>query len=206
MSEFLTPAFGILDVPKETLPHPDEISYYILEKERKLYLDFDVGDDVMSYHRMILRWNIEDRGIPRNQRKPIWIYIQSPGGDLYCMWSLVDAMLLSETPVYTVNIGYCASAASLIYLAGEKRYMTPRAKLLIHEGSAALSGDATKLLDASDSYKKELKAMKDFILDRTNIPKTQLMKKRSNDWELDADYCLEHGVCHQIVTNIDEII
>lgn len=206
MSEFLTPAIGILDIPKETLPHPDEISYYILEKERKLYLDFEISDDIMDYHRMIMRWNMEDKGAPREQRKPIWVYIQSPGGDLYAMWSLVDVILLSETPVYTVNIGYCASAASLVYLAGEKRFMTPRAKLLIHEGSAAMSGDATKLLDASDSYKKELKAMKDFILERTRIPKTQLMKKRSNDWELDATYCLENGVCHTIISSLSEII
>ena len=177
-----------------------------MEKQRKLYLDFEICDDVLSYHRMILRWNMEDKGVPKELRDPIWIYIQSPGGDLYAMWSLVDAILLSETPVYTVNIGYCASAASLIYLAGEKRFMTPRAKLLIHEGSAALSGDATKLLDASDSYKKELKAMKDFILERTNIPKTQLMKKRANDWELDAAYCLENGVCHTVISSLSEIL
>ena len=155
---------------------------------------------------MIMRWNMEDKNLPKEQRKPIWLYIQSLGGDLYYMWTLVDTIMLSETPVFTVNLGCCASAASLIFLAGHKRYMTPRAKVLIHEGSASLSGDATKLLDASDSYKKELKAMKDFILERTSISRSQLMKKRANDWELDAAFCLEHKVCDRIVSDISEIL
>ena len=177
-----------------------------MEKERKLYLDYDICDDVFSIHRMILRWNIEDKGIPVEARKPIWIYVQSPGGELSAMWMLIDAILLSKTPVYTVNVGMAASAASLIFIAGHKRFMTPNAKVLIHEGAAAFSGDAGKLMDATDSYKKELKAMKDFILEKTAIPKSQLMKKRSNDWELDAKFCLENKVCDVIAESLDDIL
>lgn len=122
------------------------------------------------------------------------------------MWMLVDAIKLSATPVYTVNLGMAASAASLIFIAGHKRFMMPTAKVLIHEGSASFAGDAGKLMDATDSYKKELKAMKEFILSNTAIPKTQLMKKRSNDWELDAAYCLENKVCDQIIQSLDDVI
>ena len=45
-----------------------------------------------------------------------------------------------------------------------------------------------------------------FRLARTAIPKTQLMKKRSNDWELDARFCLDNKVCDVIVENLGEII
>ena len=206
MSEMFLPTVAEQKLPNEALPCPDDISYYVLEKERKLYLDFEICEDIMSIHRMIMRWNMEDRGIQKEKRKPIWLYIQSLGGDLYYMWTLIDAILLSSTPVYTVNLGCSASAASLIFIAGHKRFMTSNAKVLIHEGSAQLSGDATKLLDASDSYKKELKAMKEFILARTKIPRTQLMKKRANDWELDSAYCLENGVCDTIISSLDEIL
>lgn len=206
MSEFLTPAIGILDIPKETLPHPDEISYYVLEKERKLYLDFEISEDVASIQRMILRWNMEDKYKRKEERRPIWLYIHSPGGDSSYMWMLVDTIKLSLTPVYTVNLGMAASAASLIFIAGHKRFMMPNSKVLIHEGSASFAGDAGKLMDATDSYKKELKAMKEFILSNTSIPRTQLMKKRSNDWELDAAYCLENKVCDRIIESLDEVL
>lgn len=204
MSEFLQPIFAQL--PKDVLPNPDEVSYYMLEKERKFYLDFDIEESTMELHRMILRWNIEDKGIPVESRKPIWIYIFSSGGYLSYMWSLVDLITMSQTPVYTVNLGQCASAASLIYMAGHKRFMFPNAKVLIHEGSATLGGDANKVQDAAESYKKELKAMKEYILNRTSIPRTQLMKKRNNDWELDAAYCLENHVCDVVVSNLDEVL
>ena len=91
-------------------------------------------------------------------------------------------------------------------MAGKKRFMMPRAKVIIHEGSAQMAGDSTKVLDASDSYRKELKRMKDYILERTEIPKSTLMKKRNNDWELDADYCLENHVCDQVVHSLEEIL
>ena len=205
MSELFS--FPFLDeVPENKLPMPSEINYYALLKERKIYLDFDVCDDVSVIHQMILRWNMEDKGKPAEERQPIWIYVQSLGGELYSMWMLVDAILLSTTPVYTVNLGMAASAASLIFIAGHKRFMTPNAKVLIHEGSAAFSREANKVMDATDSYKKDLKAMKDFILAHTAIPKTQLMKKRNSDWELDANYCLENKVCDKIIETLDEVL
>lgn len=206
MSELFSMPPIVAAMQKEVLPNPDEVSYYVLEKERKYYLDFDIEEDTMSLHRMILRWNMEDAGIPPEQRKPIWIYIFSSGGYLSYMWALVDLIALSKTPVYTVNLGQAASAASLIYLAGHKRFMLPHAKVLIHEGSASVSGDALKVQDAAESYKKELKAMKEYILERTDIPRTQLMKKRNNDWELDAAYCLENHVCDAVINNLDEVL
>ena len=188
------------------LPNPDDISYYILEKERKLYLDFDVDEDLLAIQRMILRWNIEDKGKPAEERKPIWLYIMSYGGQLDYMFMLIDTIEMSSTPVYTVDIGQCASAAALIFMAGKKRFMCKSATVLIHEGSATMGGDAIKVQDQADNYKKALKQMKDFILAHTHIPKAQLMKRRANDWELDAAYCLENGVCDAVISNIEEII
>ncbi len=191
----------------EVLPDPDTVSYYVLEKQRKIYLESEVDSSVVSLQKMIMRWNMEDirDGKTKETAKPIWIYIMSYGGDLDYMWVLIDAIKMSVAPVYTVNIGVAASAASLIFVCGDKRYMTAHATVVIHEGSAQLAGDAIKVQDAADTYKKQLKQMKDFILAHTGIPKSQLMKKRSNDWTLTADYCLKNGVCDKIITDMSEI-
>jgi len=203
MSELLQ---GVLEtLPDQVLPAPDSISYYVLEKERIIYLDFDVSSEVLTIHRMIVRWNLEDKGKPAEERKPIKIYVMSYGGDVDSMWMLIDAIKASTTPVHTINCGVAASAAASIFISGHVRYMMPNAKVVIHEGSAQFAGDAVKVMDASDSYKKELKRMKDFILENTEINKTLLYKKRNNDWELDATFCLENKVCDYVVSALEEV-
>lgn len=193
-------------MPTTVMPNPDEISHYKLEKERKYYLDDIVDGSLMGLHRMILRWNMEDVGKKPEERKPIWIFIMSPGGEGDIMWALLDMIGASKTPIYTVNVGTAASAASLIFIAGHKRFMMPNARVIIHEGSAQFGGDAVKVMDASESYKKELKRMKNYILERTSIQPAQLNRKRNNDWELDAQFCIENGVCDKIVESIEEVI
>lgn len=193
-------------MPTTVMPNPDEISHYKLEKERKYYLDDIVDGSLMGLHRMILRWNIEDVGKKTEERKPIWIFIMSPGGEGDVMWALLDMIGASKTPIYTVNVGTAASAASLIFIAGHKRFMMPNARVIIHEGSAQFGGDAVKVMDASESYKKELKRMKNYILKHTSIQSAQLNRKRNNDWELDAQFCIENGVCDKIVESIEEVI
>lgn len=193
------------DMNIDVLPDPDSISYYKLEKERKYYLDCEVDGALMALHRMILRWNIEDKGKKPEERKPIWVYIMSPGGEVDVMWALVDAICLSATPIHTVNVGVASSAASLIFIAGHKRYMMPNAKVVIHEGSAQIGGDAIKVMDFSESYKKELKKMKQFIAGHTGILPKQLNAKRANDWELDASFCMENKVCDRIIESIEEV-
>ena len=196
----------IIQMRDPGLPNPDLVSYYSLERDRKIYLDDEIGENTMGLHRMILRWNLEDAGIPAPERKPIHIYIFSPGGDVDYMWSLVDLIQMSETPVITINIGIAASAAGIIFLAGHRRLMLKRSRLLIHEGSARMAGDAVKVMDASENYKNQIKQMKEFILSRTKITAAALGKQRGHDWVLDSKYCLEHGACDAVVQNLSEIL
>lgn len=197
---------AVADAQSLCLPDPDQITYYILEKERIIYLDCDIEYDVMSIQRMIVRWNLEDRGKEKNERKPIRMYVHSSGGMVFYMWPLIDTMEASVTPIYTINLFMAGSAAALIYLAGHKRFMMKNSKMIIHEGQNEISGDAVKVLDATESYKKQLKKMKEFIAGHTNISKSLIMKKRNNDWELDAVYCIENGACEQIVESLDDIL
>lgn len=196
----------VADAPNLCLPDPDQISYYVLEKERIIYLDSAVEYFVMTVQRMIVRWNVEDKGKPKEERQPIKLYLLSTGGFLMFMWPLIDTMEASITPIYTVNLFMAGSAAALIYLAGQKRFMMKNAKMIIHEGQSEISGDAVKVIDATESYKKELKRMKDFIASHTSISEALIKKKRNNDWELDAEYCLHNGACDKIIETLDDVL
>lgn len=195
-----------VEIPSCTLPEPDMVSYWKLVQDRKFYLDYCIDSNVMGLQRAIFLINVKDKDVPVAERKPIYIYIMSTGGSLEYMYTLIDAIQLSKTPVYTVNVGIAASAAGLIFMSGHKRFMMPMSKILIHEGSAELEGDAGKVMDAVDSYKKDLKHMKEFILSRTEIPKNLLNKKRPNDWTLDANECLNFKVCDRIIESLDEVM
>lgn len=195
-----------LELPDNTLPDPTMLNYYAFAKERKLFLEEDVGFPIMEMIKMIMRWNQEDKDIPVDQRKPITIYIMSDGGYMSYMWAMLDAMLTSKTPIITVNLGIAASAASLIFLAGSKRYMMPTATVIIHQGSAEVGGDAGKVMDYVKNYDKEVAKMEKYILARTQIPKRVMSNKRKDDWYIDAAACMEYGVCHKVVETLDEIM
>lgn len=188
-----------------SFPQPQQVIFYQNLSRRHIWLQSEVDETMLYYVKMITHWNIEDEGKPVQEREPIKIFLHNYGGDVDCAWAMIDAIESSITPVHTINVGVSASAAALIFLAGEKRFMTKRARLVIHEGSAQISGDAVKVVDASDSYKKVLKNMKDYILERTQIPSTTLNKKKNNDWELDATYCLDKKVCTDIINKINEV-
>ena len=195
-----------LQLPDTSLPDPTMLNYYTFANERKLFLEEDVGFPIMEMIKMIMRWNQMDKDVPVEQRKPIIIYIMSDGGYMCYMWAMLDAMLTSKTPIITVNLGVAASAASLIFLAGSKRYMMPTANVIIHEGSTELAGDANKVMDAIKNYDIELAKMKAFILSRTSITPRVMKNKSKDDWYIDAKTCLEYGVCHKIVESLDEIM
>lgn len=187
-------------------PDPDFLAYHQLLKERVIYIETPVDECMLRIHKQILMWNAEDAGIPAEDRKPIRLVIMSYGGLGDYMWMVIDAIKSSVTPVYTYNIGVAHSSAALIFMAGKKRFMTPNATMIIHEGSAGFEGDAGKVLDASESYKKTLKKMKDYIVEQTEIPKATLSRKKANDWELTAEDCLKFKVCDKVIDSIDELM
>jgi len=196
----------IIDTSGQALPDPTLWNHWYDASRRRIWIPEVVNATIIEYVKMITHWNEEDKGIPIEERKPIWVYVFCYGGELEYMWALIDAIEMSDTPVYTVNVGLAGSAGSLIFMAGKKRFMTKNAKVVVHEGSAQLQGDAIKVLDAATSYKEDLTQMKSFILAHTRIDPRQLNKKRANDWTLDAKYCLENGVCDAIVDKYSEII
>lgn len=188
------------------IPDPNILMFYKNLSDRRIWIDFTVDDRVMEYGRWIIHWNREDIGKDPAERKPIWVYLFNYGGSADLMWMLLDIIAASETPVYTVNMGKCCSAASLVFMTGHKRFMLPYASVLIHEGSSEITGDAVKVLDQAESYKTMVKKMKTYILEHTNIPAAMLNKKKNNDWELDSETCLKYGVCDVVAEKLSDIL
>lgn len=58
---------------------------------------------LIEIERKILQYNRIDKDTPVEQRKPIKLFIYSYGGELDAMFSFIDVVALSKTPVWTIN-------------------------------------------------------------------------------------------------------
>lgn len=189
------------------LPDPALLMYYRDLDERVIWLTDVVDVNTLELVQHIMHWNMEDTGLPVEERIPIKIFISSPGGFLYECMAVVDTVLMSETPVYTVCVGLAASAASLIFLSGKKRFVLPHSRLMFHQGSAQVGGNAADVLSNTDDYRKQLESMKELILNRCRmLDKRKLNSKWKTDWYVDAEEAINIGAADAIIQKIEELM
>ena len=177
------------DLENLQLPNPSLKQFYEDYDNRIVWMDDEITDvNTIEISKMIIKWNKEDKDIPVEERKPIKILIFSPGGNLYATLGLIDVMLLSKTPVYTYNMGIAMSGGLLLLLAGSKRYALPRSSVLIHSGSSEQGGTYEQIEAQTEAYKKLMKIMKDYILERSEIDSRTHKKLSSKEWYLYIDF------------------
>lgn len=196
------------DMVDNRLPTPQEVNTWLARKRRTFYITGEIGADcdVIETAKEIIRINAEDdEKYGENNRPPILIYIDSEGGVLDDSFYLSDLIQASVTPVYTIATGICMSAATLILLAGKKRFVFPHSQILIHTGSAVLSGTSQQIDEASKNYKRQVDLMKDYILARTKIDIKLFNKNKSKDWYLTKDELISLGIVDELVTNLAQI-
>lgn len=178
---------------------------------RRLYINEQIDETVISsIVYQILRFNRQDKGKPIEDRVPIKLYINSVGGSVPDGYGLIDAIITSKTPVYTINQAMCASMGFLIFIAGAKRYTMPHSEFLMHDGSNVAYGSTAKMKDRMDFELGELEEMtKEYIISRTKITNELYNEKYRMEWYFLPKVAKEHGVADYIVgedCDIDEII
>lgn len=189
------------------LPEPGLLTYYKNLERRIIWLDSELDLMWLEYARMILMWNSEDKDVPVENRTPIKLYFFSYGGDLDINNSFIDLLKLSKTPVIGINFGVAYSGGAFTYLACHKRYIMPKASLLLHSGSAeGISGTAEQIEAFTSQYKRQINGLKKYLIEDCNLPKKMVDTKMRGEWYLDAAQAVELGIVHKIVDNLDEIL
>lgn len=161
----------------------------------------DIDDDVATAFTQIIRFfNQQDAGIPVEERTPIKIYINSYGGSLTGALTIADAIVMSKTPVYTINIGCAYSGGMLVFIVGDKRYACPSASFLFHEGSTESNHmDAGKFRNFADYYEKLIGKMKDYFLKYTKMTEEFYKEKYRDDLWLFVEDAIELGVMDEVL-------
>lgn len=188
-----------------------DLNYMEDREGRRLFLNQDIDETVIDqFVYEILRYNREDKGKPVEERTPIKLYISSMGGSVTDGFGLIDAIITSKTPIYTINQAMCASMGFLIFIAGHKRYTMPHAEFLMHDGSNMAYGSTAKMKDRMDFELGEIEDMtKEYILNHTKITDKVYKEKYRMEWYFLPKTAKEFGVVDSIIgvdCDIDEII
>lgn len=206
-----------IDLFNKTAPSTLSLDYCDLAEiedivNRKIYLNDEIDENIVTsavYH--ILRYNCLDKDMPVEERKPILLYINSPGGDVISGMSLVSVIESSITPVYTINLALSASMAFLIYICGKKRYSIQYGTFLLHEGYIGSGYESTSKAKDRLSYETTELAEyeKKLVLDHTKISKKMYTDRYRTEWYMTSAQAYKYGVVDYILgenCDINDII
>lgn len=174
-----------------------------LDSDDSFYSDASVASFIVE---QILDCNRIDEGVAPEEREPIRLYINSPGGDVTEGFALISAIEISKTPVYTINMGQWSSMAFLIGIAGHKRLSLPKASFLMHDGSIFLYGTANKVKDRVEFENRfEDEVVKPFVLKHSKMSEQEYDKLDRKEFYMMADDALEFGFIDEIITDFSAI-
>ena len=180
--------------------HRGERSYDIysrLLKDRIVFLGTPVDDDVANVViAQLLFLESEDPD------KDINLYINSPGGSVTAGLAIYDTMQYVRPQVSTICMGQAASMGALLLCAGAKgkRFALPHSRIMIHQVSGGVSGQATDV----EIHAKEILRLKaklnEIIAKHTGQPIERVEKDTERDYFMGPGEAKEYGLIDEVVT------
>ncbi|MDP2692234.1 MAG: ATP-dependent Clp protease proteolytic subunit [bacterium] len=145
----------------------------------------------------------------RNKKKPVHLMINSPGGSVYDMFALYDAIQTSDAPIHTYAWGSTMSAAAIILLSGTSgcRHASENSRIMLHEISDWIEQDSVERFSESKTRLEESKKLMEMILKivrkHTKIKKSdeQLLKEFEKDVYISAVLAKELGIVDHVIRN-----
>lgn len=174
--------------------------------KRLLFLSDDIDNTTigkMCFNLLyIIQTDDEEESTKKDyKRKPIRIYINSGGGEIYDMWALIDIIENSKTPIYTYCTGYAMSAAFKIFLAGHKRFATKHATFLYHQMSGFRSGKYQDMVEDRKEMDYIQETLEKYVMEHTKISPEQMAEIRTTkrDVYIHADGALRLGIIDEVI-------
>ena len=133
--------------------------------------------------------------------KPIYVYIDSPGGDVDAGFAIFDMIRFIKPPVYTIGMGLVASAGALILLAAPKNYRLglPNSHYLIHQPLSGIKGVATDIEIHAKEIEKIRVKINALIAEETGKDVADVAKDTDRDYWLSADEAVNYWLILQVI-------
>ena len=197
---------GIPKVPYQ-MPgqtYSDWISIYDrLYRERIIFLGRGVNDGIANQIIAIMLYlDSEDSS------KPIYLYINSPGGSVTAGLAIYDTMRHIKSPVVTICVGLAASMGAFLLCGGTKgkRLALPHSRIMIHQPLGGTQGrrQATDIEIEAKEILRIRQQLNQMMADNTDQPIEKIEKDTDRDYFMSAYEAKEYGLIDQVIEDKPE--
>lgn len=182
----------ILEERKLNVASVDIFSRMLLD--RIVFLNTEITDDVASIIQAQLLYLDSI-----NDQEPISLYINSPGGSVSAGLGIYDTMRLVKSQVNTICIGMAASMGSILLSAGHERFILPHSRVMIHQPSGGVRGQASDILIEAKEIEKCRTELAQILADNSHQELTKVMLDMDRDYWMNAQEAVEYGLVDKIL-------
>jgi ATP-dependent Clp protease protease subunit len=177
--------------------------YSRLLMDRIIFLGTPINDDVANMIiAQLLFLDADNRG------RDIFLYINSPGGNVSSGMAIYDTMQFIQSPVNTICMGMAASMGSFLLAAGRagKRSALPHSRIMIHQPSGGASGTASDIEIQAKEILYLRSQMNGLYSKHTGRPVEQIERDMERDFFMSAEEAKAYGLIDTVITQSPEMI
>lgn len=139
----------------------------------------------------------------QDSKKPIQLYINSPGGSVTAGMAIYDTMQYVKPDVSTLCIGIAASMGAFLLAAGAKgkRYALPNSEVLLHQVMGEAGGQAADIEITARQIVKTKEKMNKLLAKHTGQPLARVEKDTDRDFWLSAEEAKKYGLIDEVIAS-----
>ncbi|MFM7364105.1 MAG: ATP-dependent Clp protease proteolytic subunit [Cuspidothrix sp.] len=167
-----------------------------LFRERIIFLTQEVDDRIANAIVAYLLYLDSD-----DQTKPIYLYINSPGGSVTAGLAIYDTMQHIKSEVVTICVGLAASMGSFLLAAGTKgkRMALPHSRIMIHQPSGGTRGQASDIEIEAKEILRLRHQLNQIYVDNTGQTLEKIEKDMNRDFFMSAQEAKEYGLIDRVI-------
>ncbi|WP_315812105.1 ATP-dependent Clp protease proteolytic subunit [Bradyrhizobium sp. SZCCHNR2028] len=175
--------------------------YSRLLRERIVFLNGEVNDTVSALVCAQLLFLEAE-----NPKRPIHLYINSPGGVITSGLAMYDTMQFVKAPVHTLCMGTARSMGSFLLMAGEpgERTALPNASLHVHQPLGGFQGQASDILIHAKEMEQTKRRMIRLYAKHCGRTYEDVERTLDRDHFMTADEALQWGLIDRVVKQRDQ--
>ena len=181
---------------------PSQDIYNRLLKERIIFLGQEVDDTVANLLTAQLLY-LEGQDSDRD----IWLYINSPGGSVTAGMAIYDTMQFVTPDVGTICMGLGASMGQFLLCAGAegKRFALPHTRILMHQPSSGIQGQASDIAIQAEQLMYTKRLMAERIAEHTGQDVDTIEADSERDRWFTAEEAKEYGIIDKVIVKRGEM-
>ena len=137
----------------------------------------------------------------QDAKKPVSMYINSPGGSVTAGLAIYDTMQFISCPVHTYCIGQAASMGAVLLTAGEKghRFALPNARIMIHQPWGGAEGKASDIEITCQEILRLKQKLNEILAAHSGQPMEQVVRDTDRDHFMGAEEARAWGLIDQVL-------